>query len=342
MSDGNPEFIGLLFIGDPHLASRAPGFRKDDYPQTILAKLRWAIRYAAEQRLLPVLLGDLFEFPRDNANAMLVELLALFSGCPEGCLHGIYGNHDSKENEIGENDTLSVLVAAGHIRLLDRSPWRGRINGCAVHIGGTSWGRKLPESFDRIGVSDPLSPGTPGEREPESQMRSPCGPGLVFWVTHHDLRFPGYEEHARMGCRAIEGIDVVVNGHIHRALEDVVDGGTTWLNPGNITRVKRGDATRAHEPAVLRIDIAADGVWQQRRVPVPYQPFDEVFHAEIAGGDVKIDDSMFIRELAALESTRTATGAGLRSFLDANLSQFDPRVSHEINSLAQEILNDAR
>lgn len=30
------EVQGLLFIGDPHLEARVPGFRKDDYPQVVL------------------------------------------------------------------------------------------------------------------------------------------------------------------------------------------------------------------------------------------------------------------------------------------------------------------
>ena len=314
---------GLLFIGDPHLASRAPGFRKDDYPRTVMAKVRWAIDYALEQRLLPVFLGDLFDFPRDNANWMLVELLGLFSRCPGGCALSVYGNHDCKENAVGDNDTLSVLITAGHVRLLDGAPWRGRMNGCHVVLGGTSWGRKLPQAFDRSDL--------------------PAGEAArVFWVTHHDLRFPGYEESARLGCRAIEGIDVVVNGHIHRELDDVVDGATTWINPGNITRVSRGDATRKHAPAVLRIDLSPDGTWRRQRVAVPFQPFDEVFHPEMAAVEQQMDESLFVRALASLESARTGTGAGLREFLDANLSQFDPRVAHEINSLAQEVLNDGR
>jgi hypothetical protein len=54
------EYTGLLCIGDPHLASRVPGFRKDDYPRAILDKLTWTLRYAAEHRLLPAILGDLF------------------------------------------------------------------------------------------------------------------------------------------------------------------------------------------------------------------------------------------------------------------------------------------
>jgi predicted phosphodiesterase len=324
MSDGdagvNGGLAGLLFIGDPHAASRAPGFRKDDYARTILGKIRWAIEYALAERLTPFLLGDLFDFPRDNANWLIVELMDLFSRCPGGCTWGVYGNHDCKENELGDNDTLSVLVAGGQVRLLDRSPWRGTVNGCPVVVGGTSWGRELPDAFER-GSADG---------------------GRVFWLTHHDLRFPGYEEQARMGCREIAGVDLAINGHIHRALGSVVRGQTTWLNPGNITRVSRGDATRAHEPAVLRVDVAQDGAWTAKRVTVPHLPFDEVFHPEVASEEARVDDSVFIRELAALESVRTSGGAGLRSFLDANLPQFAPRTVEEIEALAREVLTDGR
>src|SRR6266550_4036029 len=104
---------GLLFIGDPHLASRAPGFRTDEYPRTVVEKLRWALDYARGQRLMPVLLGDLFDFPGDNA-------------------------------------TLSILVAAGRVKLLDCDHlWIGPMNGATVVLGGSCWGQKLPSSFDR-------------------------------------------------------------------------------------------------------------------------------------------------------------------------------------------------
>ena len=55
------DYQGLLLIGDPHLEGRIPGFRKDDYPNVILQKLTWALDYAAEQHLLPAILGDLFD-----------------------------------------------------------------------------------------------------------------------------------------------------------------------------------------------------------------------------------------------------------------------------------------
>src|SRR5712691_2563880 len=135
-----PEVRGLLFIGDPHLSSRSPGFRKDDYPNVVLDKLRWSLDYARQNDLLPVLLGDLFDYPRDNANWLLVRLLALF----ENTL-AISGNHDCKENTLNENDTLSVLISGRSIRLIDeRNRWTGRISDRPVMIGGTSWGQPLP------------------------------------------------------------------------------------------------------------------------------------------------------------------------------------------------------
>ena len=311
----NPTPGGLLFIGDPHLASRAPGFRKDEYPRTVLAKLRWAMDYAAENKLLPVLLGDLFDFPRDNANWLLVELLGLFN---DGIL-AVFGNHDCKEDTLGDNDTLSVLVAAGRVRLLDCDrPWVSTMNGTTVVLGGSCWGQKLPKSFDRSKLP-------------------PDRPALVFWLAHHDLRFPGYDA-GRSDCAEVPGIDAVINGHIHRRLEDVVAGSTVWMNPGNIARVARGDACRDHVPGVLRVDVTP-GRWSHQRVAVPHLAYDEVFHPEVQAAAAETDQSLFIRELAALQAVRTATGAGLQVFLDANLPQFEGPVAAEIRRLASEVLS---
>jgi hypothetical protein len=319
------EITGLLFIGDPHLSSRAPGFRKDDYPATILEKLRWSLAYARENNLRPIFLGDLFDFPRDNANWLLVRLLPLLD---ENTL-AIYGNHDCKENTLDENDTLSILVHANKVRLLDEAnPWTGMINGRATLIGGTPWGQYLPKRFDSA------------KHFPDASL-PPLLSVLVFWLAHHDLRFPGYEESARLDCREISGIDFLINGHIHRDLGQVRAGQTLWINPGNISRVSRSDATRAHVPSVLRADISQAGCeWQ--RVPIPHAPFEEVFHAPSPGQKPQEAGSVFIRALADFESVRTASGAGLRQFLDVNLPEFDPKVAEEINLLANEVLEDAR
>ena len=84
-------YNGLFVIGDPHVEGRKPNFRCDEYPQVILDKLRWCLQYAAEQRLLPVFLGDMFEKPRDNPTWMVGQLVEMM--IDSGAV-GIYGNHD--------------------------------------------------------------------------------------------------------------------------------------------------------------------------------------------------------------------------------------------------------
>src|SRR5438874_13170021 len=99
----------------------------------MLPQLQWSRAYARDIRLRPVLLGDLFDFPRDNANWLIVRLLNMF----DPATLAISGNHDCKENTLAENDTLSVLVAAGALRLLTQdNPWLGTINHRAIIIGG--------------------------------------------------------------------------------------------------------------------------------------------------------------------------------------------------------------
>ena len=315
------EYRGLFVVGDPHLASRVPGFRRDDYPQVILRKLEWCLDYARAHRLLPAILGDFFHWPRDNANWLLGRLLELLGDEVLGEVLGICGNHDSTENQLGEDDSLMVIVRSGRLRLLDRTgPWAGRMGGRPVLVGGTSWGQRLPESFNP-------------ERPPEDKTP------IVFWLAHHDVSFPGYEENGRFRPFPIPGIDAVINGHIHRALEDMVAGETTWLNPGNIARIARSDLTRSHVPSALRIDVDGLG-WRKERVEVPHDPFEAVFHPELVLDAVEAKESSFVRGLADLVARRTQSGAGLMEFLAKNLPQFDERVATEVVILAKAVLSN--
>jgi predicted phosphodiesterase len=306
---------GALFIGDPHLASRVPGFRRDDYPRAILAKLRWCLDLAREQRLLPVLLGDLFHWPRDNANWLVGEVIGLLAG--RGVV-GIVGNHDTTEKQLTPDDTLAIIQTAGVLRLLDLSgPWRGELSGVPVMIGGTTWSERIPASVARDGAA------------------------LVVWLAHHNIGFTD-EDEGWMKPRPIEGVDLVVNGHIHTPKDDIVRGATRWMNPGNIARVQRADSVRDARPGVLRLDVAADGAWTTTRVEVPHGTFEDVFHALPEGeAEPAPGGSDFVRGLEELRSLRTEGGAGLLEFLAANLDQFESAVADEIRSLATEVCQDA-
>ena len=308
------EYTGLLMIGDPHVEGRVPGFRKDEYPRVVLNKLRWCLDYATEERLLPVILGDLFHLPRDNPNWILSELLELL----DREIIGVYGNHDVRANELTPDDSLNVIVTAGRMRLLDsENVFRKTICGQPVVIGGTPWGQPLPEEFT---VEDEVGP-------------------LVFWICHDDLIVPGYELLGRIEPREIPGVDVVINGHVHHRLQSVRTGKTLWMTPGNISRRIRNGATRSQVPAVLRIDIAPGG-WTHRYVEVPHRPFDEVFHEMVNDGPADEATSAFVTGLAELQSRRTETADVLTEFLDRNLGQFDDEVASQIRNLAERVSLD--
>ena len=315
----NEKLEGFLLIGDPHLSSRTPGLRKDDYARTILRKLEWCLRTASENQLQPILLGDLFHFPKDNANWMLSELCRLLQTYKPV---GIYGNHDCSTNELLDDDSLSILHSAGLLPLLDRDgPWQARIGDTDVLLGGTSWGQKIPKNLD------PKEYGLPATTR-------------AIWLTHHDLIVSGYEESGRIKPREIPGIDMVVNGHLHHPVEPTVTGGTRWLVPGNTSRVKNSDATAQFRPQVLILRLD-DGNWAEEMVGVPHEPFEEVFHPAIRDSSEETQSlSGVVRGLKELIETRTQTGAMLDTFLTQNFLELEvPQdVQNEILQLKEEVL----
>lgn len=310
-------YVGLLCIGDPHLEGRTPGHRKDDYPQAILDKLAWCLDYAEAHRLLPAILGDLFDKPRDNPNWMLVRLIEML----RGEVIGLYGNHDCADPVLKEHDSLSVLVRSGRLRLVDaESPWRGTMNGRPVVVAGSSYRQPIPKEFAAADDEPPF----------------------VIWMTHHDIAVPGYEEEKTwIRPREIPGVEVVVNGHIHQSLEAVVRGQTHWLTPGNISRRSRAPRVRDHVPAALRIDVLP-AAWQRAMIPIPHRPFDEVFHEQLVETEEATTQSAFVAGLAELQGRRTESGAGLLEFLEKNVQQFEPPVREELLALAKETLADGQ
>ena len=167
-------YVGLLVIGDPHVEGRQPGFRKDDFPNAILKKITWCLDYAKSNQLLPTFLGDMFDKPRDNPTWMIGRLIEIMSG--SGSI-GIYGNHDCAEPELNDNDSLSILLKSGCLRLVDRrSPWRGVMNDRPAFVGASSYRQTIPVEFivhatGRLSLFD-------------------SNP-FVVWMTHHDIDFAG-------------------------------------------------------------------------------------------------------------------------------------------------------
>lgn len=308
------DYRGLLFLGDPHLASRIPGFRRDDYTEAILQKIEFSLRYAAEKQLLPILLGDLFHLPRDNSNRLLSRLMRLFEGY---FVLGITGNHDTTEKQLQDDDSLCVIASAGRLRLVDQSgPWQGVVNNLPVYIGGTSWSDRIPDSVEGI-----------------------ANETLVIWITHHNIGFAD-SEGMWMKPREIPGVHLVVNGHIHKPMPDRTCGMTTWINPGSIARVQRADAVRDFVPSMFVLIPAAIGQWTTERVPLPHAPYDDVFYPMMEQFSEERTGSAFIQGLETIKSMRTSGGAGLVHFINSNIGQFEEKVASVILKIVKEICPD--
>ena len=316
------QYVGLLVIGDPHIEGRQPGFRKDDFPNVVLKKIAWCLDYAKTNQLLPTFLGDMFDKPRDNPTWMIGRLIEIMSG--SGSI-GIFGNHDCADPQLNENDSLSILIKAGCLRLVDqRSPWRGLMNDRPVFVGGSSYRNEIPEVF-KIPAGGRSGRRSLFDTDP-----------FVVWLTHHDIDIAGYEN-GRFKPYEIENVDLLINGHIHRRLESVQAGQTLWMTPGNISRRSRSEANRQHVPTVVRIDVQSDD-YKISDVIVPHEDHKKVFYDSVTdAGEIEVAQtaSEFVTGLASLTARRTESGAGLHEFLAANLSQFDKPVVTEIERLAE-------
>ncbi|MBM4287198.1 MAG: metallophosphoesterase [Deltaproteobacteria bacterium] len=307
-----PEYNGLLFIGDPHLAASPPGWRMDDYCRTILGKLSFALDLATQQNYLPIILGDLFHLPRNNPNHLLVDLVELFRPVKPWVL---VGNHDKHEARLTRDVSLAVLAAAQVVTLLAEAGPVGAVSlgGRRVLIGASPDWTPLPQGID------------------------PEGYDHVVWVSHHDLQFPDYDS-GRWTLKELPGIDLVVNGHIHTPKPPQRRGRTLWCNPGGISRLSRSIYTQNREPAVSlwRPGLAAPEV-----IPLPHRPFAEVFlpfPEEAASHPDTVDESLFIRGLENLMMRKTTEGVGLKSFLEANLNPADP-IDAMIWELYEEVMH---
>lgn len=203
-------FDGILFIGDPHVSSRRPGRRKDDYLSSVLGKLSEAAALCKEYRLLPVILGDLFNRNDDNDLRMLNRLVRVLQEFPTAPWV-LEGNHDKEQTVLSEADALVLLASTGVVRVLDRAGVEVEVpvSGQGVcRLVAFPYGSELPDAIERKA-------------------------DWTIAVTHHDLAF-GNPYPGAQPLKPIQNIDFVVNGHMHDTKKPERRGGTWWHNPGNI------------------------------------------------------------------------------------------------------------
>lgn len=311
---------GVLIIGDPHVGSRRPGRRKDEvWPQPVLAKLERCVSIANERRLAAVILGDLFDRPVEPDEALKSRLIRILKGFDLRPLVNV-GNHDIQHTVLTDNDTLALLGLCDVVDVVSASSpvIELQMPGRHVGIGMTPFGQDIPND-----VRGAFS-----------------GVDLQAWFTHHDIAFDSSYPGA-VTPFAVEGCELLVNGHIHKTQKAVAAGRTRWMNPGNITRQSVDLAD--HVPRAWIFD--GSGELEAQELPFEQNVFDLTGRLiEAADGDTvaRAVESAFVTLLQAempTELKRSGDGAIVRDEIEARFA--DDNTPDAVQAVVRSLLAEA-
>jgi DNA repair exonuclease SbcCD nuclease subunit len=311
---------GVLVIGDPHVGSRRPGRRKDAvWPQAVLGKLERCVTIANERQLAVVILGDLFDRPVETDEALKNQLIRVLKGFRHRPIVNV-GNHDIQHTMLTDSDSLALLGLCDVVDVIATSApvTEFQIGARRIGIGMTPYGQTIPT--DARG--------------------SFAGVDLHAWFTHHDIAFDGGYPGA-VPPFAVEGCDVLINGHIHKTQKSVLAGRTRWMNPGNITR--QSVDLVDHVPRAWILD--GSGALEPQALPFENNVFDLTGRVVEAadGSDVAREvESAFVTLLQAESSTelkRSGDGSIVRDEIEAKFAAAD--TSDAVRAIVRSLLGEA-
>ncbi len=311
---------GLLVIGDPHVGSRRPGRRKDAvWPQAVLGKLERCVAIANERRLAVVILGDLFDRPVEPDEALKNQLIRILNGFRHRPIVNV-GNHDIQHTTLTDGDTLALLGLCDVVDVVATSApvAEFQIGPRRLGIGMTPYGQAIPTDV----------------------RGSFSGLDSQAWFTHHDIAFDGGYPGA-VPPFAVEGCDVLVNGHIHKTQKSVLAGRTRWMNPGSITR-QSVDLVE-HVPRAWILD--AGGALEAQALPFESNVFDLTGRVvDPADGAVvaREVESAFVTLLQAESSTelkRSGDGSIVRDEIEAKFAA--DVTSDAVRAIVRSLLGEA-
>lgn len=269
-------YDGILFVGDPHLSFLRAGRRTDAHlGTTILGKIEQCVNIALERNLYLIFLGDLFDLKEEQNFEMVTKLMRILKPLRD-IPATVEGNHEKTQAVLSDDVALMCMVEAGTIHAMGKNKLWGQIEiGDQIYyIGSTPYGQHLPEKV---------------------RLPAKAKPGPIIWLSHDSLDFgksyPGIQQ-----VEEIEGVSMLVNGHIHDTLPSKKVGNMKAHNPGNITR--QSIDHRNHEPAVWQWKPEQD--FDLVKIPLVYEK--DVFN--MTGYHVKAEAPEFeIPEEITVQST---------------------------------------
>lgn len=226
--------MGFLLIGDPHLDSKTPMSRRDNYREATLRKLDSLLKLAIDTAGVDMVVttGDVFHrsdvpIPISYLNELAEKLKQFRDNNIE--VRSIIGNHDIPHNNMNyfKNTPLNLLFQSGLIRPLGFKPYRIEEDNWVLY------GLSYTEKSDRL------------KTIPKTDKKK-------ILVMHYgtEKTVPADD----VPVSELTDFDIVFAGHDHMYYPPLVGDGVTVYRPGSFTRRTKEEHNLSRPIIVYYVD----------------------------------------------------------------------------------------
>lgn len=265
--------IRIVTSSDEHISDLTPGFRKDNYKDTILEKLDWQGRFARRFGAHALIRGGDF-FHVKAANKTTMGLMAHVASihrsypCP---VYSIVGNHDMTRNDVTTVETQPIGVLFSSFvfsRIVKESFLAGSLH---VRVVGVDYDPRMDVDFLRETLRDDVDADyriavihALAENSPSERLQSFFNEQIL---DYRDLVFDG--------CP-----DAYVFGHYHKdqGIQDHL--GVKFVNLGAVSRGSLNVDNIERKPKVASFTFNSQGMSVEEHV-VPHLDASEVFNFDL-------------------------------------------------------------
>jgi len=230
--------IRLSFFTDLHLRGQGPISRKDDYPETILGKLKDCIQHASESDLA-LFGGDFCHTYRLNADQVKEKAIHIFDEHLKVPFLYTWGQHDLYGKDYGTRHlSTQAFIFRQASRVIENIEEIPTDKDLVKDIQGLKIGfLACPNSSDPIKWSMRVS-----------SRKRPKDIDIRVVLVHH-LLMDKLDEHYGIDLREFKtendgkrSIDVVLCGDLHQGFNPTItDIGTLFINPGSLARTQKNE-----------------------------------------------------------------------------------------------------
>lgn len=238
--------VKFVFMTDIHGRTNNPISRKDDFPETILRKLRWVVDYANNIGASILCGGDWLNRP-DTSAAFISKMCSILE-MAENPVVGILGNHDLFGYNVKSfgRTPLAIAAACNNIHILNEGGIDVGDDTLHVYISGSH----SSPLIDRGGRTEEYY--TPRNNRPKdtNEIRIHIVHGFLT-----DKDWPDGVPYTKINDVLDTDADILLAGHEHLGFGIKAVGCTTFCNPGALARVSAGVGEINRDVKIAEITI---------------------------------------------------------------------------------------